>query len=200
MAINFCSLYALLVSSFFLTNIQQTSCVSVQKVMLHHEHSGQFVEGTPTSGPVTATGGTSGKLYHNQNQWYYVCASPYRSLSCFAGTEFYPHQSGDSFTYESAADAGKYLIMSNQGSFSVGSTSEGIYEFTKTAVGDFFKLSADVSGTTCYLAFDEDENQLSNPRGILMVVLHITIWSLVFTNSRWIGAWTPLMWHTMQLY
>ena len=84
-------------------------------------------------------------------------------FSCFAGTEFYPHQSGNSFKYESVADAGKYLIMDNTGSFFVGSTSEGEYLFTRTAVGDFFKLSADVSDTTCYLAFDEDGYQLPNP-------------------------------------
>ena len=161
MAINFCSLYALLVSSFILTNIQQTSCASIQKVMLHHEYSGLYVEGTVSGGPVTASGESSGELL--LNQMCIICASSYESFSCFTGTEFYPHQSGNLFKYESVTDAGKYLIMSNTGSFSVGSTSEGKYLLTRTAVGDFFKLSADVSGTTCYLAFDEDGYQVQNP-------------------------------------
>ena len=91
------------------------------------------------------------------------CASSYGSFSYFTGTEFYPHQSGNLFKYESVTDAGKYLIMDNMGSFSMGSTSEGEYLFTRTALGDFFKLSADVSGTTCYLALDEDGYQLQNP-------------------------------------
>ena len=53
--------------------------------------------------------------------------------------------------------------MNNTGSFSIGSTSDGEYLFTRTPVGEFFRLSAVVSDTTCYLAFDEDGHQLSNP-------------------------------------
>lgn len=53
--------------------------------------------------------------------------------------------------------------MNDQGLFSIGSTSEGQYLFTRTAVGDFFKLSANVNDTTCYLAFSEDGYQLPNP-------------------------------------
>lgn len=61
------SLYAFLVPSIIiLASIGQISCAPVQKIMLYHEYSGQFLEGTPSSGPVNATGGISGQLYHSQ--------------------------------------------------------------------------------------------------------------------------------------
>ena len=159
---NFCSLYAFLVSSIILTSIGQISCAPVQKIMLYHEYSGQFLEGTPSSGPVNATGGISGQPYHSQMCIFCVQAIM-KVFHAITGTEFYPQQSGDLFKYESVDVSGKYLIMNNQGVFSIGSTSKGEYLFTRTAVGDFFKLSADVSNTTCYLAFNEDGYQLPNP-------------------------------------
>ena len=77
---NFCSLYAFLISGIFLTSIGLISCTSIQKVMLHHEYSGRFLEGTPSSGPVTATGGISGKLYHGQIFMCIICTSSYEVL------------------------------------------------------------------------------------------------------------------------
>ena len=159
---NFCRLYAFLIINIILASIGQISCAPVQKIMLYHEYSGQFLEGTPSSGPVTASGGISGQLYHIQMCRF--CVHVFMKLfHAITGTEFYPQQSGNFFKYESVDDTGKYLIMNNQGVFSIGSTSEGEYLFTRTTVGDFFKLSADVSDRTCYLAFDEDGHQLPNP-------------------------------------
>ena len=159
---NFCSFYAYLVSTIILASIGQISCAPVQKIMLYHEYSGQFLEGRPSSGPVNATGGVSGQLYHIQMCRF--CLQAFMKVfHAITGTEFYPQQSGTLFKYESVDVSGKYLVMNNQGLFFIGSTSEGQYLFTRTAVGDFFKLSADVSGTTCYLAFDEDGHQLPNP-------------------------------------
>ena len=53
--------------------------------------------------------------------------------------------------------------MDTQGSFSLGSSSEGTHLFSRTVDGDYFQISAVQSGSTCYLAFTGEGVQVSNP-------------------------------------
>ena len=81
--------------------------------------------------------------------------------------EFYVTVNGNSeYTYESVKYPGNYLIVDNQGSFSLGSKDGKIHQFKHTILGAIYTgVYADVPSQThrCYLAFDIDGNQVSNP-------------------------------------
>ena len=68
------------------------------------------------------------------------------------------------YAYESVDHPGNFLIMSTQGSFSVGDPIGNIHEFTlNEATAEHITLSADVGGSTCYMAFGLQGYQVANP-------------------------------------
>ena len=82
-------------------------------------------------------------------------------------TEFYVTEpTSGTFVYESVQYPNNYLIVDSQGSFSLGSMDGNIHQFKHKILGAFYiGLYADVPGQAyrCYLAFDTNGNQVSNP-------------------------------------
>ena len=115
------------------------------KVRFRHDYSYLFVRGTPTQAQMSADGGTAA-----------------------TDAEFYVRPGTDtgSYTYESVAHPGNYLIVNSQGSFSLGSKDGNIHHFKHAILGAIYTgVFADVPGQAhrCYLAFDINGNQVSNP-------------------------------------
>ena len=90
----------------------------------------------------------------------WLCNSPPHAAD---DTEFYRQGSSSAINYESVKYPGNYLTVDSQGSFSIGSNAGNFkHEFLG---GNKIGVYADVSGQAhrCYLAFDINGNQVSNP-------------------------------------
>ena len=80
----------------------------------------------------------------------------YRSLTFNGNSELL-------YTYQSVKYPGNYLMVDSQGSFSLGTEEQ---QFKNEVLGtNLIGVYADVTGQTnpCYLAFDANGNQVSNP-------------------------------------
>ena len=135
----------LLACCCLLTVTPAVSAPVVLKIKFHHTLSSLLVRGTPTQAQMSADGGNGAT-----DAVFYI-----RS-----GTDT------GSYTYESVEHPDNYLIVDNQGSFSLGSKDGKIHQFKNTVLGSIYTgLYADVPAQThrCYLAFDINGNQVSNP-------------------------------------
>jgi hypothetical protein len=79
-------------------------------------------------------------------------------------TKFLPHTDG---SLESVDESGKFLLMAANGALSLGEPNEPTFKhkFTRVVAGfhhDFF-TAVTSSGSTCYIAFDWQGVQLTNP-------------------------------------
>ena len=86
------------------------------------------------------------------------------SLFADPNTKFYSHQDG---SFESVDLPGNYLLMSAEGTLSLGVPNEPTFKhrYTRTIAGphhDYF-TAVTSSGSRCYIAFDWQGAQLASP-------------------------------------